>query len=40
MLIRNISEEKAINLLREWNGQLSGGKTAESEKMFRAMCDR
>lgn len=40
MLIRNISEDKAINLLREWNGQLSGGKTAESEKAFRAMCDR
>ena len=40
MLIRNVSADKAINLLREWNGQVSGGRTAESEKAFRDMCDR
>ena len=40
MLIRNITDEKAIGLIREWNGQAPGDKMADSEKAFRAMCDR
>lgn len=40
MIIKAISEEKAIAFLREWNGQNPGAKLAEAERMFRASCER
>jgi len=40
VLIKAISQDKAIGLLQEWNGSTSGSKPTDSERMFRAMCDR
>ena len=40
MLIKALSQDKALALLQEWNGSTAGSRPTDSERMFRAMCDR
>ena len=40
MIIKTMSEEKAVDLLREWSGKNPSARMTEAERMFRTACDR
>lgn len=40
MIIKTMSEEKAVDLLREWSGKNPNARMTEAERMFRTECDR